>query len=133
MRFFVVGALLMIGALGAQHVWEPFLETTNSGLQVFIDRSSVGFLTEENVHMTSAWFKALRLKSNKQVWVQLAAFDCSARTMASMSFTEYDSRGKMTKNINTPSGIVHYGLQPVVPDTVGEAMLEHACHSGNPK
>lgn len=55
----------------------------------------------------------------------LKVFDCGARTSQTISIVAYAASGRILRN----ESIRHnqYLMRPIVPDTVGETMLEVAC------
>jgi hypothetical protein len=53
------------------------------------------------------------------------AVNCSDRTMGNLAFTEYDESGKITKSDSISREQI--SLRPVVPDSIGESLLEVTC------
>lgn len=59
--------------------------------------------------------------------INLFSLDCSARTSRLLSYVTYDSYGKLINSETQPDYGSGVGYDPVVPDSMGEAVLTVAC------
>lgn len=116
--------LVSLGSSATEHKWEALPGKSNDGTVIYIDRTSVNHERQKDAHLVGAWFKARNPKLKYDSWVQLAIFDCVIRAYAPLSNIRYDSRGRVLSN-ETVKGVPP--MNPVAPDTVGEAMLDGAC------
>jgi len=64
-----------------------------------------------------SWASALRWKLN-----------CSARTIQTLAWSTYNNSGEFISSNNNPSK-----PQPVIPDSIGEAVLKIACEADFPR
>ena len=100
------------------------ISTSSTGAKIYIDNDSRVMKNG----LARAWFsfdyshdKTIKDREVKKlVW-----FNCSERTNGTASILAYDARGIVTYTENTPFDQIEF--RPIVPDTVGENMLDAAC------
>lgn len=116
--------LVSLGSSAAEHLWEALPGKSDDGEVIYVDRSSVKHEVQKDSHAASSWFKARKPKSKYDSWRALWMFDCLSRSIGILSRIKYSSRGNIVAHYNA-SGPPD--LTPVVPESVGEAMLDSVC------
>jgi hypothetical protein len=79
-----------------------------------------------------AWVKVDSRRDRTVQWSetkQLMSFDCAAQTERTLSVIRYDTYGKIVSSANAPDNAWGIGYDPVVPDSMGEAIEKVACHA----
>ena len=86
--------------------------------EYFLDVKSAEFPANEPVRL---WIKTVKKKGTETVAYEL---DCKGRLINGMSSITYDTNGKVVNSSDVSSG-----WQRVVPDSIGEQLLNGACSS----
>lgn len=100
----------------------------NSKTLFFFDADTI----ERSPESVTLWVKSVETTkpdadgswSTAQLW----KFNCSARTAQSLSWSTYNNSGEFIESYNKPAS-----PKPVVPDSIGEAMLKIFCQPNFPR
>lgn len=119
---FLMFLALMVPAVSSASDWYYFTETQFGDMH-YIDVSSI---TTQANGTKRAWFSSVEINegSSKRLW----SFRCGTRESDVISLNDYDKDGRVSKTEDYP----HRNYSPVVPDSIGETMLEIVC-SKTPK
>ena len=77
-----------------------------------------------------AWVKVDHTRDRSVAYrssLELFSYNCDARTSRILSFTDYDSMGKVMRTQTQPDYGYETGYSPVVPDSIGETLMNRAC------
>lgn len=127
---FGVTCLLFCSPVAASS-WQ-YLTKSDDGMIVSVDVTSLRELPGVPIN---------RPASVRQIWVrldlsqvkndpareakQLMRYDCASETSLTVSYTEYTPRGTVLKSWSRQDYDFNY--KPVIPDSIGYAMMEFAC------
>lgn len=105
------------------------------GIDVGTDESLYFFdadTVERSPSAVTVWFKTVRISSADKDGAWSTAyrwrFNCSARTIQVLAWSDYDNGGRFIRSNNNPG--TH---SPVYPDSTGEGMLQIVCESNFPR
>jgi hypothetical protein len=132
-QFWLASLMLLIGADPASASDWVYLGSTGTPNST---------ITPDSEFWSADLESARRLDNIAYIWVRIARvtegaeethtagktyyrIDCTARNMKILSNVIYDSRGNVTHSGSFPD--TSYGADPIVPDSMGEAIAEVAC------
>ncbi|WP_428839948.1 surface-adhesin E family protein [Burkholderia ambifaria] len=131
-----IGACLLIGSSSLAHAasWVAVAKSSDETASIYVDTASIRFsgarakawFLEDNMYSLDvpAAFPATRYVSSKKLLV----FDCDQRTWATTQAVFYDDHAGSGKVVwSWSAGPARLQYVEIVPDTMGEAMLDSAC------
>ena len=105
------------------------------GIDVISDENMYFFdadTVERRSGTVDVWVKTVRISSADESGAWSTAFrwrfNCSAKTMQGLAWSDYDNSGKFIRSHNNPGS-----PSPVFPDSTGEGMLKIICEPSFPK
>lgn len=114
-------------ASAAASTWN-YVWVGNDESQIFFDADTVEKLKDKTVLV---WIKSVQTSSpdSDGSWATALRwkFNCSKRTLQPLMWSSYDQDGKFIKSNSTPGD-----ESAVIPDSLGEGMLEVACEASFP-
>lgn len=126
LRFAVAGSLTVSApALAAN--WK-YIATDIDGSLVYIDLDSIK--VEGDGHVGTFWEKwdySHNVREKNHILMQQWRANCAANTLTLLAYTSYDVHNRITASLTIPP----YGrdVSAVVPESVGENILQAVCHS----
>lgn len=125
--FVLAFVLMSCIATASAATWNIFWRNTNEAL-FFFDADTV----EKSGNTVTLWVKAVRKwqgdLDGSWAHAERWRFNCSARTIQTLSSSSYNNSGDFIKSNNKPSA-----PSLVPPDSIGETVLKIACEPNFPR
>lgn len=119
---------ILVSTSVSASAWNFVVSVGDDTTLYFFDADTV----QKKGNVSTLWVKSVELDSPDKhgAWATALRWriDCSARTIQTLAWSDYDNEGNFLKSNNQPAS-----PRPATPDTVGESILEIACEPNFPR